>query len=167
LRSRAERNPTSAKQLLVSLVILGCLGLQTVALLDGLFPFLNEGQEFLWPFLDYPMYHPVHHEGEVIEQYVLVGTFADSTEVMIPPEAFGLNFWKFRSGPAAAMRHQDSERIELYLDMMKSPRRQDLARLRLEDHPVISRRSGPVRVPPVVVSELHLDGAEPVWGPAK
>lgn len=165
MRSSAERGPTAAKELLVSLVILGCLGLQTVALLDALFPLLNEGPEFLWPFLAYPMYKPFHHEGEAIEQYVLIGTLADSSEVVIPPEAFGLNFWKFRSGPAAAMRHQDTKQIEFYLDLIRSPRRQDIARLRLENHQVISRRGGPVPVPAVVMSEVELDAAEPVWRP--
>lgn len=156
---RAEKRPAIGKGF-ASLVILACLGLQTAAIVNGIHPF--EEPEVLWPFLNYPMFKQVHGQGEPVNQYILLGIRADSTESEMKAEDFGLNFGSFR-GLLAAMRKQNSARLRFYVGLIREPDRSTLAGLRLENHPSLPGKDGPVALPPVVVSAVRVDGEEPVW----
>jgi len=156
---RTEKRPAIGKGF-ATLVILACLGLQTAAIVNEIVPF--EEPEFLWPFLNYPMFKQAYREGEPVNQYILLGIRADSTEVEMQAEDFGLNFGTFRR-LLAAMRKQDSARLRFYVGLVREPARSALAGLRLESHPSLPGKDGPVALPPVVVSAVRLDGQEPVW----
>jgi hypothetical protein len=84
---------------LVSVVILLVLGLQTIRAFElscvrQALPFLPAFQLVcgagLYPFVSYPMYSRAHYEGETINKYVIVGEFADGSEVAILPETIGM-----------------------------------------------------------------------------
>jgi hypothetical protein len=147
----------------ISVVILVCLTLQAVAVLNGLFHFVPE-RGYTWPFLDYPMYKHSHRQGEPIDQFVLYGTIAGSTERVLRADDFDLNDWKFMAGPLKAMRNQDEENLRLYLELFRRRNHQELAALRLETHPVTPGPEGPISLPQAVLSTVELGTGEPRWG---
>lgn len=156
----AERGVALGK-VLVSLVILACLGLEAAAIVNEVLPF--QEHEFLWPFLAYSMFRVAHGQGELVNHYVLQGVRPDSSEVEIQPEDFGLNFVRFRRGPVAAMRKQDSAGLRFYLGSLREPTRSALAGLRLVNHRIAAGKDGPVAMPPIVVSAVRLDAPDLVW----
>jgi hypothetical protein len=146
----------------ISVVIMVCLTLQAGAVINGLFRFVTE-RGYTWPFLDYPMYKRSHRQGEPIDQFVLYGTVAGSTERVLQSADFDLNDWKFMAGPLRAMRNQDEENLRLYLELFRRRHHQDLVALRLETHPVTVGREGPISLPHAVLSTVELGTGEPRW----
>src|SRR5687768_9026757 len=146
----------------ISVVIIVCLTLQAGAVINGLFRFVTE-RGYTWPFLDYPMYKRSYRQGEPIDQFVLYGTVAGSTERVLHSDDFDLNDWKFMAGPLRAMRNQDEENLRLYLELFRRRQHQELAALRLETHPVTPGREGPILLPHAVLSTVELGTGEPRW----
>ena len=121
--------------LAVSGIVLGVIGMQAAAVFR-VFSF--------WPFIEYAMYRRPHQEGESISRYQLVAILADSTEATITPEDLGLNFWKFRNGPVAAVLDGDEERLGQFVAVYERRHGRVVSRVRLEDHPMVLTGDGVV-----------------------
>jgi hypothetical protein len=143
-----------------TLVIVACLGLQTVAIINEVAPF--ENPKVLWPFLNYPMFKRVHGKDEPVNQYVLLGIRADASEVELRANSSGLSFENWR-GLLAAMRRGDSSRLKLYAGLIRQSEGPALVGLRLENHPLLPGKHGPIALPSSVVSTAGLDAGEPLW----
>lgn len=133
-----------------SLVILVFLGLQSIAVF-GRVP------KFFYPFVDIPMYHFSHYEGEAIKvRHHLFGILKSSGEVEILPDDLGISFWKLETDLSNAIMHEEFTRIDPYVQLYESRTGQHLIGLRLEDHPITLTREGFQPAPFEVVKTLNL-----------
>ena len=126
-------------KLAVSTVILVFLGLQTVAAFSWYLAFASYRNGYLWPFLDYPMYHQAHDEGATIDRFVLIGLFADGREEQIDPEDLHLSSWKFLDGFVAAMERVDQAALAVYTGLCRRRYGPALMAVRMENHPLVLR----------------------------
>lgn len=119
---------------LVSVFIVGCLGFQTLAVINlPVGPI--ERAPFLFPFLNYPMYCLAHYEGEEIDQPFLVGVRPDLSEVRIGPADLGLSFFLYLKGPVEAVKRGDLGRAALYRDVYLQRHGTELVGLKLASEP--------------------------------
>ena len=144
---------------LVSVVILVVLGLQTIRAFElscarQAPPFLPAFQFVcgagLYPFVSYPMYSRAHYEGEAINKYVIVGEFADGSEVTILPEAIGMTFWLFERNVIRKLLAGDDEPVLGVARLYRRHHGEMPVALFLEDHQLVLQRDG--AVPGEVVS---------------
>ena len=113
-----------------------------------------EPPPFLWPFLDYPMYEQPRYQGDPIEQRVVVGVLADSTEVVISPEDLDVTFWQVQNVLSAAILQGDQARASAYRSMSEERYGQRVLGFRLENHPVVLTDQGPIAGPRVILGSL-------------
>jgi hypothetical protein len=140
------------KMFFLSGVIFGTILLQAAAS-SGIL-----GERF-WPFLNYPMYRKPHYQGENISTYRLVGILRDASEIPILPEDLHLNFWKFKTGPVAAIRLNEAALLRRYMGGYQA-RHPDLTAVRLEDHPKELTERGVVDAPAKMVGTMRLSSRE-------
>lgn len=146
-----ERQKTRPWQLsLVSLVIVTVLSFQLAANVLR--------TDFMWPFLDYPMYSYSRQEGErLVVEYIVYGTTPDGTEVTIKPKDFGMGWFLFRLTFLADIFRNDLNRIAIYLDDYRKRYGKTFTALRIEDRALIVMRDKiDLSPPPEVVKEIVL-----------
>lgn len=134
----------------VSLVILTVLSFQTAA--DIL------RTDYMWPFLDYPMYSYSRHEGQrLVVRYDVYGTTSDGAEVEIAPKDLGMYWFPFRRTFLADIFRGDREKIAAYLDEYRKRHGKEIVALRVEDRAIIvTREEINLAPPPTVVKEIVL-----------
>jgi hypothetical protein len=137
----------SWKRILVSLVILGTLGLQgsqtfrfdLVAKRLGVPESLRWrlAVPYLFPFLDYPMYSLAHYEGETVPRYRIYGITADGTELAIDHRALDIKYFLYRKSFLWPVQRQEATPELLALvDVFERRSGATLKALRLENSPV-------------------------------
>ncbi len=142
-------SPERAKQGLASLVIVACLGLQGAATFGSI-------SSLTWPFMDYPMYRRAYGPGDPINEKQVVGRLRDGSDIVITPEAAAMTFWQFQRnvvyilGDFARGQEGDRRPLETLRDHYRQRHQQDLAELRLENHPIRITPEG-IRLEPVEV----------------
>lgn len=142
----------------VSIVVVAVLALQAAASFALLAPLAGRGPNWLWPFLDYPMYARAHREGAVVDRPVVIGTLPDGREVPVRPEDLGLNFWRFHYGVVEGLERGNIDGLAVHADLYRARHGTPLARLRLESRPLVVTRDGVRPGRPTVVAEAHLPG---------
>lgn len=140
---------------LTSAVIVTVIGFQTIAAF-GLRPGPIDQDPFLWPFLGYPMYSRVHHEGEAIPRLSVFAVRPDSSEVEVTPELLGTDFWIVAEGLAPAITDSDQEVLRGFADLFRERTGSRLIGYRLENRPVILTREGTTLGEPVTVGMAWL-----------
>jgi hypothetical protein len=115
---------------LLSAVIIGLIGVQTVASFGGLHRFRY------WPFLSYPMYNQVHFRGEPLPRYSLVAIRDDGQETPVTAEDLRLDFWKYLRGPVRAAQHDDARTLLRQFQMYEHRAGCRVMAVRLVNHPV-------------------------------
>jgi len=139
LRMKGNNKDRNPMYCLISLVILGFLGLHLAAGFSGNWRFGS----YYWPFLSYPLYHTPHYEGERIKTRTpIIGTWEDGTAVPITRQDLGLNHFRFEWGFVGAVHSEDREKLKVYWDMYRKRKGKRLAALRLENFPMIVTREG-------------------------
>jgi len=134
----------------ISLVIAVIIGLQSVAVFGRV-------TSFFWPFVDYPMYHESHYEGEAINvRHHLIGILEGSGEVEILPKDLGIEFWQFQMDLSDAIKYEKLNIIEPYVQYYENRTGKHLIGLRLEEHPITLTREGFEPAPIEVVKTLNL-----------
>lgn len=146
----------TSRKLFASAVIVGVLALQGIAVLR-LTPGPVEKPPFLWPFVDYPMYHRPHYEGDTIPRQRVYGVLEDSTEVRVEPSDLGLEFWWLRRGLVFSMVGEDTSDVVGYARRYAERAGRSLTAFRLYRHPLVLRESGAEPALPVLVKEFRLD----------
>ena len=87
--ARAAPSLADRRVKLVSLVIVGALGLQLVALLVRSGP-------WAFPFINYPMYADAHYLGDrVTAEHTVYALFADGSEAPISRAELGKSYWHY------------------------------------------------------------------------
>ena len=88
---------------LISLVIVGVLGLQSFAV-------VARTGKWTWPFTDYSMYSLCRQDGDrIVARHFVFGTTADGREVAIEPQDLGVVIWIYERWAAALLElGQDS-----------------------------------------------------------
>lgn len=170
---KSQDNPSKlALTLLISLVILGFLGLQlyTAQHLRVFWPKfrLQYAHKLLkppkvpalWPFIDYPMYNYPKYEGDKLNQYFIFGILEDSTEVLIRPEDLGLNYWIFMYGFKESLRKGNDKDIKNFAKLYESRHNKKLLGLRFEDRPLVLSKERVVPGSPEVVKNIKLEDLE-------
>ena len=142
----------------ISFVILSIIILQAAASLGIVSKFFYNDR--LWPILDYPMYSSAHYQGDSIDQYFLYGLLEDGSELPIPKEDLGLNFWKFLRGPVYAIIQDDVKLLNKYVKLYEDLHNQRLIGLRLENQPLILTKQGINPIPAQIVKTIQLGGAK-------
>lgn len=122
-------------------MILTILFFQAVAVFDLRFGPIGRAP-YLYPFLDYPMYSRVHHEGEALTQYRVYAVLADSSEALVRPSDLGLSFWLYHNGLITGLRRGDAERVRAYARLYRERNGVRVEAFRLEDHPVVLTSDG-------------------------
>lgn len=116
---------------LISLVIVGVLGLQSFAV-------LARTGKWTWRFIDYPMYSDSRQDGDrIVARYFVFGTTADGREVAIEPRDLGVVLWVYQRWAAALWK--------LGQDSGDAAGRDGLAKEQSQLPTVQSRRPWPLR----------------------
>lgn len=142
---------------ILSLFIGTVLCLQAVAAFN-LTPGPIDPVPFLYPFLDYPMYRDIHHVGDTVHRYRMVGVTADSGAFRIGPEELGIDYWLFFRGPLAALRHRDTAKLRDFMELVQRRHGRFPVRVRLLDAPWLLRETGADPLGEGQVHELELRG---------
>ena len=149
MRSRAAAS-------MISVLILGCLGIQAVISIvsppKG--PF-----EATWPFVSYGMYRGAYHEGDPIPNRVILGEREDGSEVLITPDDLGWSHW-FYQLLASAILNKDRTIVNSFLSQGPGTRHTRWLSLRVVDRGAVFRWTGAVRVPEKELGVMRLPSPE-------
>lgn len=107
-----------------------------------------------WPFMDYPMYKEAYFEGNQIPVYRVVGILPDSTEVNIRRDDLGFTFTDFNKKVVYPFLEENTQMIEVWVQMYESKYNKEIVGVRLEYHPLILSKNGASAGPIQVVKEL-------------
>jgi hypothetical protein len=128
-----------------------------------LFPFANRLRRS-WPFLDYPMYSWPHYDGDTISRFAVVGIQADGEELQIRPEDLGIGYWHFQIF-VRAIRGADHATVRGMAQLYETRQNVRLARLRVENRPLVFSNSNLMQAPIETIVEYPLDPAQEREGP--
>lgn len=133
-----------------SIVIAMIIGLQSIAIFGRV-------TSFFWPFVNYPMYHDAHFEGEPIKiRHYVIAILDNSGELEIRPEDLGISFWKYHMDLSNAIKDENFTRINPYIQQFEIKTGKHVIGLRLEEHPLTLTREGFQPAPFEVVKTLML-----------
>jgi dTDP-4-amino-4,6-dideoxygalactose transaminase/glycosyltransferase involved in cell wall biosynthesis len=152
----AAESLTKLKRRGVSVVILLTLLLQVAAVVNPFVKVFDDWKEFLWPFLDYPMFSQPHFEGVQARHYRLIGLLDDGTQASILPSSLGLDVWQFEAGVVRALLRKDRDALGPYVKLYHARQGTSLAGLRLENHPWTISKNGASPAPINVLAEVRL-----------
>ncbi len=149
--------PASRTRSVISLLIFGFLGLQVIAVVNPFLSLYHESSEFLWPFVDYPMYSRAYDKDDPVTRYVLYGCVLDGSPVELTPKELGLGFWKFFRGPVHGVlsEHPNVEVLRRYARIYEQRHGVQLVGFRLENHPIVLSEHGPAVGTPSVLREIR------------
>ena len=144
---------------LASLVILGTLGAQTLAISAPFIGLFTKEPGYLWPFLNYPMYCAAHRAGDHIDRFVIVVTSPKGSETTVSHHDLGLGFWQLLEGLVPALLGQNAREVAVYLQHYEHLCGRRVTAVRLENHPWVLGKDGaapgPVRVITRMTMERH------------
>jgi hypothetical protein len=109
-----------------------------------------------WPFINYPMYHAAHYEGESINYYQVYAELEDGTEIAVYPEDLELNWWLFHRGIVASLLVEDEDGILFYAHMYEELHQTSIVAWRLENQPTVLKRGQTVQEAPQTVRHVSL-----------
>jgi hypothetical protein len=138
--STHSRVPCSRAAILISGLILACLGIQ--ALITVLTPIKTF--QTTWPFVNYGMFYGAHREGDAIPNRVILGERQDGSEVLITPDDLGWSNW-FYQILASAILNQDRTVVNGFLSQGPGTGHTRWVSLRVVDRPNVFQWSGAVR----------------------
>ncbi len=146
---KSSPNQVTAAKALASFVILTVISIQSYAAIlhrvcsrpIPLFCALPK-EPGLYPFLDYPMYKTAHLEGESIDNYALIGVFADNTQKQLAPSDFGLSLYQFNRGLVEAVKTDNLSKIRDYTSAYNQISEPPFVQLQLENRPLVITADG-------------------------
>jgi hypothetical protein len=150
--------PCSRTAILISGVILVCLGIQ--ALITILTPIKTF--QATWPFVNYGMFYGAHREGDPIPNRVILGERQDGSEVLITPDDLGWSNW-FYQILASAILNQDRTVVNGFLNQGPETRHTRWVSLRVVDRPMVFRWSGAVRGAEKELGVIRLEPEAEEW----
>jgi hypothetical protein len=110
-----------------------------------------------WPFMNYPMYHMPHYEGETINYYQTYFELEGGEELPIYPEDLELNWWLFHRGIVASMIVYDEDGILFYVEMYEEKNQSTVVAVRLENQPTKLLQRSVIQESPYTVQYVRLD----------
>jgi hypothetical protein len=144
--------PRSRAAILISVLILACLGIQAlITIFTPMGPF-----KATWPFVNYGMYNQAHREGDLIPNRAILGEREDGIERLITPDDLDCNNWFYQLLASAIVNH-DRTVVNGFLRQGPGTREDRWLSLRVVDRPMQFRWSGPIRLPEIEVGVIQLE----------
>ena len=146
----------------ISLLILGVLGLQGVAVAGPFAGYFTPGGRigaengYLWPFVDYPMYKQAYRAGDELERLRLVARLSDGHEVPVPLEALGVTFWQFIGQVVPALIGRNQAELQPFLERYRKTCGCEPVLFRLENHSMVLGRDGTTPGPIRMIQQVPL-----------
>lgn len=142
----------------ISLLILVSLGIQGgISLVLPLF--YSKTFHATWPFINYPMYRPIHHQGDIISNHLIIGVHEDGSESVIKPADFDWDSW-FYDVFVNVIIHKDRTAAEGFLQMDPHTRNVRWKSLRVVDRGKIFRWAGLTPAPETQIAVLNLEPSQ-------
>ncbi len=154
IETLSKKEYISLLKVSISTLILGVISLQfSVAFfgfcpqlissfpLKSLCPRLPKDPAF-YPFLDYPMYAGVKHEGVNVNQYFVFGVLEDGTEIPITEQNLQISRSHFVRKIITRIKEKNLQVIKDYVKIYEKTSQKKLVKLRLENHPLVITRDG-------------------------
>jgi len=99
----------------------------------------------LWPFIPYPMYHPVRVDGQRLHHlFNVYGVLKDSSKIVLKADDVNMGYWHFRKNIERGIRNGDARKIQPAVEWLCAQSGGELASLRIEDLGIAISRDGPV-----------------------
>ncbi len=115
----------------------------------------------LWPFTDYQMYNVAYGPGVEIPRYRVIGVTLDGEEIPVDAETLGVDHATWRQGLVHAMLRANPALLQEHVRGVVERIGRPLARVRLDDHPIVTREDGGVDEAPartLFVYDVDADG---------
>ena len=99
----------------------------------------------LWPFIPYPMYHPVRVDGQRLHHlFNVYGVFEDSSKVALKADDLDMTYWLFRKNIQRGIKNGDARKTQPAVDWLCAQSGGALVSLQIEDLGIAISRDGPV-----------------------
>lgn len=143
---------------IISTLILILLGIQgTISIVLPLF--YPKTLHATWPFINYPMYRRIHHQGDVIPSRLIIGVHEDGSESVIEPSDFAWDPWYYKIFLNAII-HNDRTAAEGFLQMDPHTRTRRWKSLRVVDRGKIFHWKSLTPAPETLVAVIHLESSQ-------